>query len=219
MPGSPMNGHKQAVASSDVASIAEASVGIETDGATGSGTVIASVGRSSYVLTCEHVVRGAKKARVVFRQGKKFAKVEGVVERVDAAKDLALVRVKKLPISALGLAETEPELYEKVFVVGSPEGYFGTATESLLCGKDGSNGDPDESYQLSGFTSPGGSGGTVANFNGALVGVVTGIRHDGHRPIHGIVFACPLGKIKAFLVDGKAFAERAKRQRKAKEES
>jgi len=210
---------KQLTASSEVASIAEASVGIETDGATGSGTVIAHVGRSSWVLTCEHVARGAKKARVVYRAGKKFVKVEGTVERSDATKDLALVRVRKLPLAALSLAEADPELYEKVFVVGSPEGYFGTATESLLCGKDGSNGDPDHAYQLSGFTAPGGSGGTVANFNGQLVGVVTGIRHDGHRPIHGIVFACPLGKIKEFLADGKAFAERAKRQRKAKEEA
>jgi S1-C subfamily serine protease len=207
------------VASSDVQSIAESSVGIETDGSTGSGTIIAHVGRSSYVLTCEHVVRGYKKARIVYRSGKRFVRVEGTVERSDERKDLSLVRVKKLPLPALSLAPTEPELYERVFVVGSPEGYFGTATESLLCGKDGSNGDPDESYQLSGFTSPGGSGGTVGNFNGQLVGVVTGIRHDGHRPVHGIVFACPLGKIKEFLADGKGFAERAKRQRKAKEES
>jgi S1-C subfamily serine protease len=205
------------VASSDVATIAEASVGIETDGSTGSGTVIHHAGRSSYVLTCEHVVGEAKKARIVYRVGKKFVKVEGRVERKDKDKDLALVRVRRLPLPALGIAEQEPELYEKCWIVGSPEGYFGTACESLVTAKDGSNGDPDETYQLSGFSSPGASGGTVGNFNGQLVAVVTGIRHDGHRPVHGIVFATPLPKIREFLADGKAFADRARRARLAKE--
>lgn len=206
------------VASSDVAAIAEAAVGIETDGSTGSGTVIAHVGRSSYVLTCEHVVGDAKKARVIYRVGKKFVKVEGRVERKDKTKDLALVRVRKIPVSALPIAEAEPELYEKCWIIASPEGYFGTACESLLTARDGSNGDPDESYQLSGFSSPGASGGTVGNFNGQLVAVVTGIRHDGHRPVHGIVFATPLPKVREFLADGKVFAERARRARLAKEE-
>lgn len=208
---------KRRTASTDVLAIAEASVGIETTSATGSGTVIAHVGRSSWVLTCEHVVKGCKKARVVYRVGKKFVKVEGRVERTDAAKDLALVRVRKLPLPALPLASSEPDLYEKVWVLGAPEGYHGTAVESILCGRDGSNGDPDEAYQLSGFSSPGASGGTVGNFNGELVGVITGIRHDGHRPINNIVFATPLPKIKEFMAEGNALAEAAARKRKREE--
>lgn len=208
---------KQQTASAEVAAIAECSVGIETTSATGSGTVIAHVGRASWVLTCEHVVRGSKKAIVVYRKDGKFVRVEGKVERFDEKKDLALVRVARLPLAALDLAAEEPSLYERVWVVGAPEGYHGTAVEGLLCGMDGSNGDPDEAYQISGFSSPGASGGTVANFNGELVGVVTGIRHDGHRPIHGIVFAVGLPKIKVFLLEGNAIADAAKRKRKRKE--
>jgi S1-C subfamily serine protease len=207
---------KVRTASTDVQGIAEASVGVETDGSTGSGTVIAHIGRSSWVLTCEHVVRGCKRARISYRAGRKFIKVEGRVERTDEAKDLALVRTPKLPVAALSLASVEPDLYEKVWVVAAPEGYHGTAVESVLCGKDGSNGDPDEAYQLSGFSSPGASGGTVASFNNELVGVVTGIRHDGHRPINGIVFAATLPKVREFLADGKAFADAARKRWKEK---
>ena len=190
---------KLMTASSDVRTIAESSVGVETDQATGSGTVIGHVGRSSLVLTCEHVVRGAKKARIVYRVGKRFLRVDGTVAQADSALDLALIRVPKLALPTLPIAVEEPELYAKLWVVGSAEGYFGTACEALLCARDGSNGDPDEAYQLSGFASPGASGGTIADHNGQLVAVLTGIRHNGHQPIHGIVFAVPLPKIRGFL--------------------
>lgn len=199
------------VAASEVATIAEAAVGVETDASTGSGTVVAHVGRSSWVLTCAHVVADCKKASVVYRVGKTFRKVNGKVERVDAEKDLALVRVPKLPLPFLPIGEQEPDLYEKCWIVASPGGFFGTACEALLTAKDGSNGDQDEAYQLSGFSAPGASGGTIGNYNGQLVGVVTGIRHDGHRAVHGIVFATPLPKLREFLA--KALITKARRAR------
>lgn len=201
-------------ASTDVQAIAEASVRVETAGSTGSGTVIAHVGRSSWVLSCAHVAGPGASAQVVWRVGKRFVRARGKVERADSARDLSLIRTRRLPLPALALAVEEPDLYEKLWVVAAPEGYHGTAVESVLSGKDGSNGDPDEAYQLSGFSAPGASGGTVANFNGELVGVVTGIRHDGHRPLNNIVFASPLPAIKAFLSEGKAFADAAARKRK-----
>lgn len=200
---------KRGSSAAELRNLADSSVIIASATGEGSGTVIAHIGRNSYVLTCQHVVGNEKKATATYRSGKRFFTVSGKVERVNAEQDLAIVRLsRRVPVNAVDISDVEPELYERVWVVGAPAGRFGTAWEGILSGAEGSNQDPRGQYQLSVFTAPGASGGTVANFNGELIGVLTGLEHNGHSTVSGIVFAVPLPVVREFLKEGKVFAEK-----------
>ena len=178
---------------------------IETDsGGAGSGTVIAHTHRNAWVLTCAHVVGKSKRCEVLFYEeieeetSKTIKRVNAVVELAAPEVDLALLRVSKKILSPIDIAEEEPDFYEHLFVMGAPDGLWGTADRALLTSKDRRNGDRDD-YQYTGLAVPGMSGGTLANLEGELVGVISMVKTDSHLPIWNIGFAVPLPIVKAFI--------------------
>lgn len=176
---------------------------VDVVGGFGAGSVIAHVGRNSYVLTCQHVV-GAVKTRVTirYRKGKKFADVPATVERVDEALDLALVRTtKRLPMPTLAIGVDEPERYERVYGIGCGSQFFGLAFEGMIVARDGSAGEacPPGGYIFTGLSIGGMSGGPLIDDDGVIVGVITAVDRNGHLPVFQIGHAMSLPKIREFI--------------------
>lgn len=187
---------RHAQAEDAVVAIAGSHVGIEAaNGGTGSGTVVAQTARNSYVLTCAHVVKADRRCEILFdssNHGRGKYTVNGIIERVDAENDLALIRTAHRILAPIELAE-EPYLYERLWVMGAPDGLWGTAAPALLCNLDA------KGYIYTGLAAPGMSGGSLCNLEGQLLGVIRDVKTDSGAPVWNIGFAVPLPAIRAFL--------------------
>jgi len=158
----------------------------------GSGVVVFEDERHSWVLTCAHVV---SKGRVIVkdRSGKSY---RGTVKKVNAKNDLCLIKLSTRIYAKLELAKNEPQLFDEVFVCGTPPGYR-IASKATFCGSDK---DCGGDYCITGgVTMPGCSGGAVINDDGDLVGLITTVAKDGNLPVWGICWAVSLEKLHSFL--------------------
>lgn len=169
----------------------------------GSGTVVKHTARNTFVLTCEHVVRGERVVTVAFRDGGRFRRVNARIVAVDVEEDLALLRTsQRIPNSEpIVVAEEEPDLYTRAYVMGSAAGLYGTAGEAVLCAKDGSNGPQVKGwgYQFTGVIVRGMSGGLLCNADSELIGVPHRLEQEEDRTLGNIGFAVPLPTVQAFL--------------------
>ncbi len=181
--------------------MADSTVAINSSGSTGAGTVIAHVGNNTYIVTCEHVIRGAKKVEILSRLGGRFIKTKATVERFDEENDLALVRTsKRLENPIQELSQCEPELYSRIYGVGNAGGMFGTGFEGVLTSTHKMPGN-HHGYAYVGLSCPGMSGGAFADGYGGLCGVIQSMDTSGHLPVWTIGYAIPLPILKKFLGD------------------
>lgn len=183
--------------------IAESFVHVENADGNGSGSIIAHGPRNSYVLTCEHVVRGNASVAVVYRDNGRFVRRTARVVAADKDTDLALLRVsRRLPRPALPLAVREPCLFERALVMGSAAGNFGTPGDAIIASTAAAgNGKrrTKDYYQYTGFAVEGISGGILANVDGQLIGVPGLVERQNNIPISCMGYAVRLPVIKAFL--------------------
>ncbi len=173
---------------STLESVAESSVQLENGSNTGSGTVVARTSKSSFVLTCAHILT-EEKTTVIYRNGARLVKVEGKVLAVDKEKDIALVRCSRLPVPSMKLASQDASSYDEAFVVGAAHGFFGMAANCVVFGLR------DEHIYFSGLLTPGMSGGTLADLNGELIGMPVA----QHKNCSQIGFAVQLYELRKFL--------------------
>lgn len=189
--------------------ISDSAVTVDFATGTGSGTVIYADPKRSLVLTCAHVVLSNGKddkdltgLQVISKQGERSVALPAFVFEADASRDLAvLIVVGNLGLPPMKLALHEPDLFATLYAVASPLALRGTAAHELLTNKHvlftARNRDV---YQLTGFALPGSSGGTIANADGELVGVIEAIQAVGPVAQSSIVFAIPLPEIEQFLM-------------------
>lgn len=135
----------------------------------GSGVIIT---QSGYLLTNEHVVKGARKILVKTTKGDVNAKVI----RVDANNDLALLKLEGNDFMPIAFSSRRTErLGASVFTLGFPrptlQGFEPKVTKGVISGMEGFQGDV-KTYQIDAAIQPGNSGGLLADMNGNLVGVV-----------------------------------------------
>lgn len=161
--------------------------------ARGSGFIISPDG---YVVTNNHVVRGAKKITIALETGEKYqAKVIGR----DAKTDLALLKIhsdKPFPFIQLGDSNgIEPG--EWVIAVGDPYGLGGTVTAGIVSARGRDIGDtPYDSFiQVDAPINRGNSGGPLFSQEGKVIGVNTAILSPSGGSI-GIGFAIPSNTVK-----------------------
>ena len=158
---------------------------IPTEGQ-GSGVIMDA---SGYVLTNNHVIRGASDIQVVLADGRKLkAKVVGR----DQPTDLAVLKVEadKLVPAAWGDSEAvEPGAL--VWAVGSPFGLAHTVTSGILSAKhrSGLAGTHQQDFlQTDAAVNPGNSGGPLVDASGKVIGINTAIVGEAYQ---GISFAIP----------------------------
>jgi serine protease Do len=174
--------------------------------AAGTGFIIDPAG---YVVTNEHVVRGADEVKVRLLDEREF--VAEVVGR-DSKGDLALLKLKDasgLPAVALG-SSAALRVGEQVLAVGNPFGLGHTVTMGIVSAKARTigAGPYDDFIQTDAAINPGNSGGPLFNLRGEVVGINTVIRGGAV----GIGFAIPVDVLKTELeqLKQKGFVERGK---------
>lgn len=161
--------------------------------ARGSGFIISPDG---YIVTNNHVVKGAKKITIALETGAKYqAKIIGR----DSKTDLALLKIqseKPLPFIQLGDSNgIEPG--EWVIAVGDPYGLGGTVTAGIVSARGRDIGDtPYDSFiQVDAPINRGNSGGPLFSQDGKVIGVNTAILSPSGGSI-GIGFAIPSNTVK-----------------------
>ncbi|MBX9989031.1 Do family serine endopeptidase [Phreatobacter oligotrophus] len=152
----------------------------------GSGFFISADG---FIVTNNHVVRGATEADVVLDDGRTVkARVVGTDERTD----LALLKAEGRDFPFVAFARNAPRIGDWVLAVGNPFGLGGTVTAGIVSarGRDIGSGPYDDFIQIDAAVNRGNSGGPTFNVNGEVIGVNTAIFSPSGGNV-GIAFAIP----------------------------
>jgi serine protease Do len=171
----------------------------------GSGVVIRKEG---YILTNRHVVEGADKIKIRFRDGSEY---DGEVRGVDVQSDVAVIRIdtkgRSLTVARLGDSD-KTRVGEFAIAIGAPFELDYSVTFGHVSAKGRSHIIPDEKadqdfIQTDANINPGNSGGPLVNIDGEVIGINTLIR--GLRT--GIGFAIPINLVREvsdkLITDGK----------------
>lgn len=161
-----------------------------TQGA-GSGVIIQSDG---YIITCEHVIEGARKVTVTLRNGKEYeAKIIGA----DADNDIAVIKIdaKNLQEATYG-DSSKLVVGDQVVAIGNPLGTLsGTATTGIISALNRNLTIDNRTlnlFQTDASINPGNSGGGMFDTSGNLIGIVEA-KSTG-SDIDGLGFATPINK-------------------------
>ena len=161
----------------------------------GSGFIIDPHG---YILTNNHVVKGATEIKVKLHDGSTYnAKLVGA----DPKTDIALIKIdpkgKKLVAAQLGDSD-RVEIGQWVLAVGNPFGLSYTVTAGIISAKGRviGEGPYDNFLQTDASINPGNSGGPLIN---AMTGKVIGINTAIVAQAQGIGFAIPINMAKEIL--------------------
>ena len=140
----------------------------DTVKATGSGFVISTDG---YFLTCAHVIEGGREIKV--RIGDKTHPAK--VVRADSRSDVALLKLEGENFTPLALAQSIPEMGDKVFTIGYPnpgiQGGAAKYTDGAVSALSGIQ-DDVRTMQITAPVQGGNSGGVLADAAGNAVGLV-----------------------------------------------
>ena len=149
----------------------------------GSGFVFRDASRTGgkhYLVTNEHVVRGADEIEIQYSREDWRT---GAVTGADYYSDLAVVEVEDPPeyAEALPLVEREPPIGTRIVAIGSPFGLEKSLTSGIISGTNrsmpanysttGGFSIPD-AVQTDAALNPGNSGGPLLTLSGRVVGVV-----------------------------------------------
>ncbi len=162
--------------------------GSNENGNQGSGVIVDSNG---IVLTNLHIVEGSTSITVVLSNGEQhIAKMIGS----DLETDLAVVRISRSGLPALGLDEAPPlRVGDIVLAIGNPFGVGQTVTQGIVSAtrRRLAGGTAWQSFiQIDAAINPGNSGGALINPDGQLVGVNTAV-FRGAEGATGIGFSIP----------------------------
>ncbi len=171
----------------------------EVPSSVGSGVIM---DESGYVLTNEHVVKGANRIWVKLMDGRELE-----AERVTGTTktDVALLKIKAKETDKFTPVRfaTDDDLLlgETVITLGNPFGLGGSVSKGILSSKsrrparDDSPLDVADWLQTDAAINPGNSGGPLINVRGELIGLNVAVYREGH----GIGFAIPIKRVNEAL--------------------
>jgi serine protease Do len=120
---------------------------------------------------------------------------------VDAATDLALLKIDQAGLPFVALAATKPRVGEWVLAIGNPFGLGGTVTAGIVSGLDRDIGESPYGggfIQIDAPVNRGNSGGPTFDMRGQVIGVNTAIFSPSGGSI-GIAFDIPAATVKGII--------------------
>jgi S1-C subfamily serine protease len=181
---------------------------VPQEGGTGSGSVIDARG---YVLTNNHVIKGAAKIYVNLADGGRYeAKVIGA----DPENDIAVIKFdppKDIRLTIIPYGESSRlRVGQKVLAIGNPFGLDRTLTQGIVSAlgrpivqQDDQTGTEiviQGMIQTDASINPGNSGGPLLNSRGEMIGINTMIYSPSKGSV-GIGFAVPVNTAKRIVPD------------------
>ena len=153
----------------DIQTLLPAVVTVRVGASHGSGF---SISRDGQVLTNAHVVGAAKQVTVVLSNG---VEISGTVERLNKARDVALIKVPLRMPNALPIRAAPSQTLERAFAIGSPldEALKSTVTSGIVSGIRKMKPDNQLLIQADVPISPGNSGGPLLDRYGNVIGIST----------------------------------------------
>ena len=156
-----------------------------------------------YILTNEHVVRGADELTVTF-QSPSLKKYSGKVVGADPRSDLAVIKIEAsaaVPFAALGDSD-KVRIGDWAIAIGSPFGLEQTVTVGVISAMRQSLNIEGVAYsgllQTDAAINRGNSGGPLVNIRGEVVGINTAI-YAPTGVFAGIGFAIPSNRVKDIM--------------------
>ncbi|MDQ2082760.1 trypsin-like peptidase domain-containing protein [Xanthobacteraceae bacterium Astr-EGSB] len=163
----------------------------------GSGVIVDA--KSGYVLTNDHVVRGASLIEVTTKDNRRFK--AQLVGR-DQATDIALLRIKPVNLVAIPMGDSNSlEVGDFVLAIGNPFGLGQTVTSGIISalGRTGLGIEGYEDFiQTDASINPGSSGGALVTLDGRLAGINTAILSKTGANV-GIGFAVPINMARLVM--------------------
>lgn len=173
---------------------------------TGSGVIISKDG---YIVTNNHVIKGAKTIEVVLNKNKRSFKATLIGSH--ASSDLALLKIDAENLPFIQFANSDQlKIGEWVVAVGNPFNLTSTVTAGIVSAKGRnisivSDQFPIESFiQTDAAINPGNSGGALVDLDGNLVGINTAIASKTGSYI-GYGFAIPSKIVAKIIKDLKEY--------------
>ncbi len=156
--------------------------------ALGSGVIVSADG---YILTNNHVVKGADEIKVILYDKREF---KGKIVGTDPRTDLAVVKIQAKDLPTVKIGDSgKLKTGDVVLAIGNPFGLNQTITMGIVSAVGRSNiglADFEDFIQTDAAINPGNSGGALVNTNGELVGINTAIFSTSGGYM-GIGFAIP----------------------------
>ncbi len=162
----------------------------------GSGIVITSTG---YIVTNNHVIKGANKISVTLNNGKTY---DAVLVGADQATDIAVIKIDANDLKPIVLGDSSKLLVGELAVaIGNPLGQLGgTVTSGIISALDREitiDGETMTLLQTNAAINPGNSGGGLFNSQGELIGIVNA--KSSGTGVEGLGFAIPINTVKPVL--------------------
>lgn len=162
----------------------------------GSGVVITSTG---YIVTNNHVIKGANKISVTLNNGKTY---DAVLVGADQTTDIAVIKIDANDLKPIVLGDSSKLLVGELAVaIGNPLGQLGgTVTSGIISALDREitiDGETMTLLQTNAAINPGNSGGGLFNAQGELIGIVNA--KSSGTGVEGLGFAIPINTVKPVL--------------------
>ena len=151
-------------------SVKDSVVTINTDRGRGSGVIVTDQG---HIVTNEHVIRGAKKIKIITSENISYpASIVGV----DSITDIALIKSSYIGESLTFSDSSKVKIGDIVLAIGNPFGVGQTLTQGIISRTNSGHiteNPLDEFLQSDAAINPGNSGGAMVNLSGNLIGINT----------------------------------------------
>ncbi|MHA5122233.1 trypsin-like peptidase domain-containing protein [Oenococcus oeni] len=174
--------------------------------AEGTGLIYETDGNYSYIVTNNHVIKGANEIEIIMANG---TKVKAKLIGKNATKDIAVLRIGSASVTTTGtfVNSSKVQAGQQVLAIGSPLGsdYASSLTSGIV---SATNRQIDDSpiklsaIQTDVALNPGNSGGPLINMAGEVIGINSmkiSSTEDGSEDVEGMSFSIPSNTVVATI--------------------